>query len=116
MVIEMSPAFTFNDVMIDNQIKVTSPGVYLLGYTGTNGVFQIERVGRSDVNLNLRLKSAEYRGKFREFKARYCPSMEVAFHEECQLWHAYGGTLNPNHPARPAGMTHLRCKLCPIFN
>jgi len=115
MVPETSGPFDFNDFTIDTTVKLKSPGVYLLGYS-MNNTFFVERVGRSDTNLNARLKSAEYRGNFRQFKARYCPSAEQAFHEECALWHAYGtGKGNPYHPARPAGI-NIRCKHCTIFN
>ncbi len=113
MVPNLAGPFAFNDKTIDATITVTSPGVYMLGYTGTNATLYVERVGRSDVNLNARLKSDEYRGRFREFKAAYCPDATTAFHHECTLWHAYGGTLNPNHPATPANQFLLVCVLCP---
>ena len=106
--------FVFNDKTIDSTITAKSPGVYLLGYTA-NGIFYVQRTGRSDVNLNARLKSAEYSGQYREFKTRYCPTDVQAFHDECALWHAYGGSNNPYHPARPAGK-NLHCNHCNIFN
>jgi hypothetical protein len=111
MALPLEGPFAFNDMTIDAKVTLQIPGVYLLGYK-LNNVFQVQRVGRSDDNLNSRLKSSEYRGLFREFKACYCSSDEEAFHSECELWHAYGGTLNPNHPAMPKGK-FIVCRLCP---
>jgi hypothetical protein len=113
MAIQLSGPFTFNPATIDSVVTQTSPGVYALGYT-LNNIFQIQRVGRSDGDLNARLKSDEYSGKYRQFKAYYYPTADAAFHAECELWHAFGGTNNPNHPARPAGKNH-KCNHCKIF-
>ena len=113
MAIELSGPFAFTSPTIDSVVTKTSPGVYLLGYT-SGTTFMVQRVGRSDVNLNARLKSAEYAGKFHQFKALYYPTADAAYHAECELFHAYGGNNNPNHPARPTGKNH-RCNHCNIF-
>ena len=97
---------------INQAVTYISAGVYDLGYV-QNGTFYVQGGGRSDDHLNRRLH--DYEGQFKHFQYAYAPSAEQAFYMECELWHAYGGTNNPNRPARPAG-TNLRCPLpsCPI--
>ena len=114
MPIQLSGPFSFTPQTIDAVITKKSPGVYALGYT-FNNTFYIQRVGRSDFDLNARLKSDEYKGKYNQFKALYYPTADAAFHAECELWHTYGLTdSNPNHPARPTGKNH-KCNHCKIF-
>jgi hypothetical protein len=111
--IQLSQPFTFSSTIIDAVVTTKSPGVYALGYMSGN-TFMIQRVGRSDTDLNARLKSDEYRGKYQTFKACYYPTADAAFHAECELFHAYGGNNNPNHPARPFGKNH-KCNHCRLF-
>ncbi len=113
MAIQLSGPFPFSPSSIDARVSKTSPGVYALGYT-FNNMFYIERIGRSDVDLNARLKSDEYKGKYSFFKGLYYPTADAAFHAECDLWHTYGGTKNPLHPDRPKGKTH-KCNHCNTF-
>lgn len=113
MAIQLSGPFAFNPSTVDAVVNKTSPGVYLLGYT-SGSTFWVERVGRSDSDLNARLKSAEYAGKYIQFKALYYPTADAAYHAECELWHLYGRNNNPNHPARPTGKNH-KCNHCNIF-
>jgi hypothetical protein len=115
MAVNLSIAFSFNPASIDAAVKFKRPGVYALGYTTPSGVFVIQRVGRSDGDLASRLKSDEYKGRFQQFKAAYCDSADAAFHDECELYHRYGGSNNPNHPARPVGKTH-HCNHCGLFS
>jgi hypothetical protein len=114
MSIQLSGPFPLTIQSVDASVTKMSPGVYALGYM-QNQTFMIQRVGRSDTDLNARLKADEYVGKYREFKAYYYPDAESAFHAECELWHTFGGTLNPNHPARPTGKTY-KCRHCRLFN
>jgi hypothetical protein len=97
---------------IDRAVIHVSAGAYALGYSNA-GTFYIQRVGRSDVHVNKRLH--DYEGQYREFKFTYCASSYAAFQAECELWHAYGGTNNPLHPARPAG-TNWKCPRCSTFD
>jgi len=110
MAVELSNPFPLTPSMIDQKVTITSPGVYALGYEYA-GRFVVERVGRSDTDLNGRLKSDEYRGKYQSFRARYYPTAEAAYHAECELYHSHGGPNNPNHPAVPWGNT-LKCNHC----
>jgi hypothetical protein len=112
--IQLSGPFAFTPAAINAAVTLKSPGVYALGYT-RNNTFYIQRVGRSDFDLNARLQSDEYKGKYSQFKAWYYPNADAAFHAECELWHTYGNfTDNPNHPARPTGKNH-KCNHCKLF-
>lgn len=90
-----------------------TPGVYALGYTREN-TFYIGYVGRSDECVHQRLCDHVTLSD-PQFKVSYCASATEAFYAECELYHAYGGSRNPNHPARPKG-TNLRCPRldCPV--
>jgi len=98
---------------IDAAVTLTSPGAYALGKTDTNGTFLISYIGRSDDDLNGRLKDHE--GSHPQFKAHYFPSAKAAFEKECQLYHMFGGPAgelqNKVHPARPQGIS-MRCPIC----
>jgi len=96
---------------INNAVKSTSAGVYALGYTSGN-TFYVQRVGRSDDDVNDRLH--DYEGQYVQFKFAYCSSSFAAFSAECELWHDFGGDNNPLHPARPAGQT-WKCPRCKNF-
>lgn len=111
MPIQLSGPYTFNPQTVDQKIAHTYPGVYALGYTSILGHFVTERVGRSDSDLNARLKSDEYKGKYSQFMAAYVLTADEAYHAECELYHVHGGPNNPNHPAVPWGKT-LKCKHC----
>jgi hypothetical protein len=114
MAVNLSSPISFNPYSIDVAVTRRSPGVYALGYTSAYGNFVVERVGRSDIDLAARLKSDEYKGRFQQFKAAYSANAEAAFHDECELFHRFGGKGNPLHPARPTGKNH-RCNHCNVF-
>lgn len=108
----MSGPFALTKDGIDNAVTQTSAGVYALGYTSGN-TYYIQRVGRSDDDLNRRLH--DYEGQYTQFKAAYCSSSLAAFNAECELWHDYAGDNNPLHPARPAGKD-WKCPRCKTFD
>jgi hypothetical protein len=108
----LSGPFTLDKNGINNAVTQTSAGVYALGYTG-GSTFYIQRVGRSDDDLNRRLH--DYEGQYQQFKAAYCSGSLVAFNAECELWHDFAGSNNPLHPARPAGKD-WKCPRCTTFN
>jgi hypothetical protein len=115
MTVQLSQVLAFNPATIDEAVTRRMPGVYALGHASIDNKFVIDRIGRSDTDLAARLKSDEYKGRFTWFQAAYVGNADAAYHAECELYHSYGGKLNPNHPARPAGKFH-RCNHCPIFN
>jgi len=104
--------YTLTSENIDIIVTRISPGAYALGYTDNSGTFIIQYVGRSDNNVNNRLKS--WVGKYRQFKVSYFNSPKEAFEKECTLYHDFGGTDNKEHPARPENSYWL-CPICKIF-
>jgi hypothetical protein len=84
-------------------------GAYALGHTSGTGGFMVDYVGRSDYDLNARLK--QWIGKYNTFKYGHYNTMKAAFEKECSMFHDFGGTAkldNKAHPARPTG-TNFDC-------
>lgn len=95
---------------IDTVVKGVGPGAYALGRNTSTG-FYVDYVGRSDTDLNDRLKDW-VTSKYTDFMYGFLPSAKDAFLKECQLYHDFGGGTqnldNDVHPARPQG-TNLTC-------
>jgi hypothetical protein len=99
---------------IDGYISRVSPGVYLL-YDSRTG--SAEYVGRSDTDLNARLKNWVNQG-YQYFRFTYCRSPEAAFYKECRLYHHFiehKDIDNVRHPRRP-DYTDWSCPDCYIFD
>lgn len=109
-------AFALSAKAVDAAVTQTSAGAYALGNT-KDGTFYISYVGRSDSDLNARLK--QWVGKYPQFKASYFGSPKAAFEKECHLWHDFGGPEgrldNTIHPDRPAN-SGWGCPRCRIFS
>ena len=99
---------------IDVAVVRTSPGAYALGRMNTAGEFVVEYVGRSDDDVNARLKTHAATGKYSAFKADYTATMKAAFEWECRMFHDFPGLDNAIHPARPAG-SNWTCPRCMKF-
>ncbi len=97
---------------IDANVTATSPGAYALGKT-KEGTFYISYVGRSDGDVNDRLK--DHVGKYSQFKFGYFSSPKAAFEKECHLYHDFSPPANDVHPARPSGSGWV-CPACTIFD
>jgi len=102
---------------IDHVVTRISPGAYALGEV-RNRIFYISYVGRSDDDINSRLK--DWVGKkYKSFKFDYFSSPKAAFEKECKLWHDFGGPRgsldNKKHPDRPE-RTNWKCPVCSIFD
>jgi hypothetical protein len=106
----MGPFF-LTPATIDTVVTSISPGVFFLGQTD-NGAFRISQVGRSDADLNARLK--EHVSRYREFQFEYCASSREAFERECGHYHALEPPDNKAHPIRPPG-SQWRCPACLTF-
>jgi hypothetical protein len=90
-----------------------SIGAYALGYVNDESTFIVKYVGRSDTDLNARLKN--WVGDYKAFKYGHFDSTNGAFNKECHMFHDFGGTSsldNSVHPARPSGSSHA----CPNGN
>ena len=81
--------FKLDSEEIDRLIKPNTIGVYMLGYKEGN-TFYVLYVGRSDTDLNDRLK--KHIGRQPRFKYDVMPSAEAAYFKECELFHMFGGT------------------------
>ena len=91
---------------IDRVVKAWNPGVYALGRAGQNNVFYVSFVGRSDYDLNGKLK--EYIGKYPQFKYVLLSTSRNAYEKECQLFHDFKPPENKQHPAKP-DKTDYKC-------
>lgn len=100
---------------IDEVVTKTSPGNYALGRS-EGSTFYVRYVGRSDEDLNGRLKEW-VNSKYPKFKYAYASSPKAAFEKECNNFHDFGGTSkldNKNHPQRPDG-TAWKCPRCSVY-
>lgn len=104
-------ALTFEEIA--RTVTKSLPGAYALGWVDANGVFHVNRVGRSDTDLPGRLR--DYVGDYAYFKADYFPSAKAAFEKECRLFHDFQPTDNKLHPDRPSGSNWV-CPCCPVFD
>ena len=107
----LSTPIALTERNIDTSVTSVAPGVYVLDKT-TSGPWLNSYVGRSDTDLNARLKN--WVGKYGYFKAAYMDSAAAAFDAECELFHALAPTDNAVHPARPAHSNWV-CPRCYIF-
>ena len=98
--------FALNAGKIDRVVAKNRIGVYLLGPVNSQGLLTVKRVGRSDTDLNSRLK--QYGGQYDNFLFAYCSTPKEAFEEECRLYHEYNPPDNSIHPDKPTG-TNYRC-------
>ena len=87
---------------IDAVVRGRGPGAYALG-NSSGDTFNISYVGRSDEDLNARLKT--WVGSYPQFKYGFLDSSKLAFEKECHLFHDFGETSLDNKidPARPNG-------------
>jgi hypothetical protein len=96
---------------IDKVVRGTGPGAYALGHEA-NGTFYVDYIGRSDSDLNGRLKQWAS-SKYMYFKYGFFDTAKAAFEKECRMFHDFGGTAtldNKVHPARPEGASYG----CPV--
>jgi hypothetical protein len=93
--------YKLTSARIDEIVTKTSAGTYALDATDESA-FHVSRVGRSDNDLNARLKNY-IGGKYKYFKFGYSPSAKAAFEKECRLYHDFNPPDNVIHPDRPNG-------------
>ena len=91
-------SFPLTAESIDKEVKPISGGVYALG--NLNGdKFQTLFIGRSDGNLNKKLKG--HVGQFTRFKFEHYDDAKTAFDKECELYHFLKPRANKDHPHPP---------------
>jgi predicted GIY-YIG superfamily endonuclease len=86
-------------------------GNYALGYSDHEGTFVVQYVGRSDTDLNQRLKN-HLNEDFKKFKFSYAASAIAAYSKECQNYHDFTPKRNKIHPRKPDGQDSLKCPVC----
>jgi hypothetical protein len=75
-------------------------GAYALGKMGQDGVFYTSYVGRSDDNIQGRLKD-QAALPYPQFYFGYFPSAKAAYDHECWMYHTFNPLDNKVHPAKP---------------
>lgn len=103
---------------IDEVVTETSPGVYVLEREKDPNSFIMNYVGRSDDDVNDRLKDWVDESGYKRFKFAYFGSPKAAFEKECKIYHDFSGPNgkldNEKHPQRPEG-TNWQCPRCDKF-
>ena len=112
--LSMGEAYPLTENAIDTYVE-EAIGNYALGIA-SKGTFAVMYIGRSDSNLNKRLKEHIKEG-YPNFKFAYADNQGTAYQKECQDYHAFldnGKKLdNEIHPAKPTGSTaSFRCPVC----
>ena len=98
---------------INDNIEIGRIGNYAFGYLNDVGRFVVRYVGRSDTDLNDRIKhgirdmKADPTLRYERFKFSYADSALEAYEKECRNYHDFGGDegllKNDDHPAKPHG-------------
>jgi len=115
LIFYMKGPFPFDEKSIDTHVDKKKIGNYLLGKI-EGGQFRTRYVGRSDNDLNRRLKE-HIPEAYTHFMYSYQTHVNDAYHAECINFHEHGGTVRLNneiHPDRPQGCYHLNCPRCGI--
>ena len=111
----MNGPYKLDKDTIDAKVTRKSPGNYALGKKNEKGTFLVGYVGRSDDDVNGRLK--DWVGNTRRplFKFSYATSAKAAFEKECNNYHDFDPPGNTSHPARPVG-SNWKCPRCRKFD
>jgi hypothetical protein len=110
----MEGPYPLTEEDIDSRVEERT-GNYALGVAGKN-IMVVKYIGRSDTNLNKRLKEHIKEG-YKDFEYVYTSDPTSAYKKECQDYHVFtnnGFILdNKNHPGKPknAPLT-LSCPVC----
>lgn len=110
--LEMEGPFILSEFEIDNLVEVNKIGNYVLCLL-EDKTFVIKYVGRSDNDLNDRLKK-HLEENYTLFMFSYASSIQDAYEKECQNYHDFGGSDkldNKIHPAKPEGINCI-CPKC----
>jgi len=95
---------------IDDAVEKGGIGAYALGSKSQEGGLIVERVGRSDFDLNNRLH--DYEGQYTHFKYAFYPTKKAAYEKECELYHDFSPRDNILHPDRPTGTDYTCPRNC----
>ncbi len=110
----MEGPYTLTEKEVDRVVARKSPGAYILDRKKLpEQTFYVYYAGRSDVDVNARLK--QHLGNYSRFKFEYHSSPKSAFEKECNLYHDFNPPDNSVHPARPAN-SGWKCPRCTAFD
>lgn len=114
--LEMNGPFDFDRSTIDQIVTCTKPGNYALGYV-KDKFFYVQYVGRSDDDVNSRLKShLNDSQSYSCFMFSYATSAKDAYEKECRNYHDFGGPdgklINKIHPDQPNYPKTWKCPVC----
>jgi hypothetical protein len=95
--------FQLTETAIDLHVS-SGIGAYLLGdQLNSDGSLFVRYAGRSDSDLNKRLK--DWVGSYNHFLYGYYSTIADAYQAECHFYHTFGGADgrldNSVHPAKP---------------
>lgn len=111
--LEMQGAYDLTNVKIDELISNSRVGNYALGIINQKtNKFVVKYVGRSETDLNARLK--QHVGRHPKFKFSFATSPQEAYEKVCRNFDDFGGIKklgNNIHPAPPAE-TEWKCPYC----
>ena len=122
--LNMTGPYDFNKDSIDINVTKVSSGNYALGFLDKNSDnFHVTYIGRSDSDVNDRLKKqlsvtkniiSKYETKNLSFKYSYASSPKEAFEKECYNYHNFVNSKklgNNQHPER-SGDEEWKCPIC----
>jgi len=122
--LNMTGPYDFNKDSIDINVTKVSSGNYALGFLDKNSDnFHVTYIGRSDTDVNDRLKKqlsvtkniiSKYETKSLSFKYSYASSPKEAFEKECYNYHNFVNSKklsNNQHPQSP-GDEEWKCPVC----
>lgn len=108
--------YILSNTVIDEVVNIKSPGCYLLGVNDgpsfDENKFLVSYVGRSDDDLNARLK--DHINNYDVFAYCYASTPKNAILMECENYHDYGESEvldNEKHPDSP-NEENLSCPYC----
>lgn len=119
--LNMGVSYELTAEKIDKLISSGMKGNYAYGYLNERGAFTVRYVGRSDSDLNERIKHGiadmenDKALRYERFKFSYADTVEEAYEKECRNYHDFGGAegrlMNEVHPAKPEGYKS-KCPVC----
>ena len=119
--LNMGISYALTKEEIEHLVGENRIGNYAFGYLNDVGRFVVRYVGRSDTDLNDRIKhgirdmKADPTLRYERFKFSYADSALEAYEKECRNYHDFGGDegllKNDDHPAKPHGYWGV-CPVC----
>lgn len=98
--------YSLTETEVDRVIAKAKIGAYVLGTAADSGGIYVKYVGRSDSDLNARLKQhVGANSEYTHFQCVYGTTALEAFNTECKLYHDYPNKNNKIHPDKPKGQT-----------